>query len=217
MTEIKEFEFLRDDWFFNQMVTFSLAVTGVRAITKPEDLKESPQGRIKMSLGGIILQGLVCGSVLRVLPIARAIEKGRAVDRIEFEEDSFSHGSPTPPTDTDINGYMTDVASVCTIAAYQSVEGRIRARWGNAHRGWPLEVQYLRLLRHAVAHGNKFTIRKSPDGSTGINPKTPPTWRSSNMTSDDEMDGKQLFNEFLMPGDIPVLLSDIRQVLGKRP
>ncbi|MCH8801838.1 MAG: hypothetical protein IH963_13115 [Chloroflexi bacterium] len=216
MREIKEFEFLRDDWFFHQMVTFSLAVTGVRAITKPEDLKERRQGRITMSLGGIILQGLVCGSVLRVLPIARAIEKGDPVDRIEFEEDSFSRGTLTPPTDTDINGYMKDVASVCTIAAYQSIEGRIKARWGKAHNAWPPEIQYLRLLRHAVAHGNKFTIRKSPDGSPGINPKTPPIWRSSIMMSDDEMDGKHLFNEFLRPGDIPVLLSDIRQVLGKR-
>ena len=170
-----------------------------------------------MSLGGIILEGLVCGSILKVLPIARAIEEGKAVNWVEFEEDSFSHGPSTPPIETDISAYMTDVASVCTIAAYQSIESRIRVKWGKSHRGWPPEVQYLRLLRHAAAHGNKFTIRKSPDGSPGINPKTPPNWRSSKITSDEDMDGKQLFNEFLRPGDIPVLLSDIRQMLGKRP
>ena len=76
MLEIKGFDFLRREIFFDQMLTFSLAVTGVRAIIDPGSLVEKRKGRISLSLGGVILEGLVCGSILKALDIAQTIKRG---------------------------------------------------------------------------------------------------------------------------------------------
>ena len=107
---------------------------------------------------------------------------------------------------------MKDVASVCIGAGYQSILGSLKSRFEEILE-WPPEVQYLRHLRHAASHGNKFRINNLRGGEPGINPKQPPKWRTSKMKSVNDMEGKQLFDEFLLPGDIPVLLSDIRHLL----
>ncbi len=108
---IKEFAFVRGELFFQPMLTFSLAVTGYHAIVKPDSFESRRTDHISYRLGGLIIGGLVCGSIVKALDVAKTVKMGHEVNEVAFEE------------------------------------------------------------------------------------------------------GKQLFNEFLRPGDIPVLLSDIRQLL----
>ena len=211
MREIKEFEFLRGERFFEQMVTFSLAVTGFRAIVSPESLVERRKGRISYSLGGLIVEGKVCGSIVKALEVAETVKMRQEIIRVAFEENSF----PTTPSGGDVSVYLDSVASVCIIAANQSIEGPMKAT--GKVLTWPPEIQYLRLLRHAAAHGNKFKIENVGKGIPGIDRNMPPKWRTSVMPNVDHMQGKQLFDEFLLPGDIPVLLSDIQQMLPNGP
>ena len=230
---IKEFEFLRGDLFFGQILTFSLAVTGFQAIVRPDSLVErqekflfrgieglSLEGNSYLDLGGVILGGNVCGSVLEAFEVAQTVKTGREISRVAFEEDSFNdpHKAVTPSSDyrPDVGDYMKDVASVCIGAAYQSIKGSLPAKFGKI-LAWPSEVQYLRHLRNATSHGNEFTIINVEKGIQGIDPDRPPRWRTSVMPTVGLMAGKQLFNEFLRPGDIPVLLSDIRQLLSDKP
>lgn len=215
MRDIKVFEFPRGELFFQPMLTFSLAVTGFHAIVRPDSLVARREGSTSYRLGGLILGGLVCGSVLNALEVAQSVKMGREVNRVAFEEDSFNdpHEGVTPSGNDaggyweDVGGYLKAVASVCIVAAFQSIEGSLRGRL-RRHLEWPPEAQYLRHLRNAASHGNEFRITKP-----GLDPDRPPRWRTSVMPSVDAMAGKQLFNEFLRPGDIPVLLSDIRHLL----
>ncbi len=70
---IKEFEFVRGELFFQPMLTFSLAVTGYHAIIRPDSLAPRRVDSISYTLGGLIIGGLVCGSVLKALEIAKAV------------------------------------------------------------------------------------------------------------------------------------------------
>ena len=157
----------------------------------------------------------MCGSILKAFKVAQTVKMGREVNRVAFEEDSFNdpHEAVTPSGDDaggyrpDVGDYMKDVARVCVGSAYQSIERSLKN--SGAILTWPPKLQYLRHLRNAAFHGNEFKINKR-----GIDPDRPPRWRTSVMPAVDVMAGKQLFNEFLRPGDIPVLLSDIRQLLG---
>ena len=223
---LNEFEFLRGELFFQQALTFSLAATGFHAILDPESLVDrhekylftgieglALEGTRRYTLGGLIIEGKVCGSILKALEVAEAVKGQREVNRVAFEEDSFSDPHETvPPFDDnagsyrrDINDYMKDVASVCIVGAFELIKDRLKKGYGNVLE-WPPDLQYLRHLRNGASHGNKFTMNKPK-----IDQCRPPSWRTSVMISSDAMEGKQLFNNFLRPGDIPVLLSDIQK------
>ena len=75
-------------------------------------------------------------------------------------------------------------------------------------------MQYLRHLRNAFFHGNRFTI-KPWRGIPAIDPSNPPTWRSSVMADDNSLKGRMMFFDFLRAGDIPILLADVDESLRR--
>ncbi len=74
------------------------------------------------------------------------------------------------------------------------------------------ELQFLRHLRNACAHNNKFYW-----GNGRLREKTlksfPTIWRGKKINK--EIEGKSLFFEFLTPGDLFILLADISALTKK--
>ena len=76
------------------------------------------------------------------------------------------------------------------------------------------EVQDLQShCRNAAFHRNQFAI-VDYRGRPGINPDSPPVWRSSIMPDDSTMNAKELMGEWLSLGDIPILLGDVEETLS---
>lgn len=68
------------------------------------------------------------------------------------------------------------------------------------------EVQFLYHLRNASAHNNKFFWGKGKTRQNTLK-KLPISWRGKNI--DVNIEGKELYFDFMKPGDIFILLSDI--------
>jgi len=73
------------------------------------------------------------------------------------------------------------------------------------------ELQFLRHIRNASAHNNQFFWGERNNRQIPISV----VWRNKNIK--EELEGKQLYMDFMKPGDIFILLSDISKfVMGNR-
>ena len=73
------------------------------------------------------------------------------------------------------------------------------------------ELQFLRHVRNASAHENKFFFGKGKQRSNTL-AKLPLTWR--NKTISEATEGTQLYMDFMSPGDLFYLLSDISNLVS---
>ena len=71
------------------------------------------------------------------------------------------------------------------------------------------ELQFLRHIRNASAHGNKFYWGKGSQRADTIN-SFPITWRGKEIN--ESLEGVELYMNFLKPGDLFLLLTDISEL-----
>ena len=220
------FEFHNRHHFFDQTLAFAVVLTGAYSVIRSVQLKAMLDARNKgqdPGFGGLIVGGQVAGSILvNLLEIAESIQLKKLVSRIQFEENLFPTSGAQYPAEGELpfGPVLESAARVCLGSAYESVLPSLRRTFGADFGKWPPVLQYFRHLRNAASHGNHFDIRprRKVRGKSqpAIDPKNPPTWRTSVMPDDASMQGKLLFHEFLRPGDVPVLLCDIDLfLLGK--
>lgn len=69
------------------------------------------------------------------------------------------------------------------------------------------EIQFLRYIRNASAHGNKFYWGKNEKERERTIKNFPITWREKKI--EENLEGRSIFFDFLAPGDLFILLSDI--------
>ena len=209
-TAPEEFSFHRGDLFFPEMMTLALSVIGYSSLIDRLNPDAIPRG---MSLGGIVLGGTVQGSILKdVRHMVADVKGGRQIGSIVFEPNPFDATRDPALVEDNLSRYVSDVAAICVVSAYSSVLGKLISECGKPRLGWHPLFQYLRHIRNAAAHGNRFEIwnlGKKP----GIDPNQPPNWRTSIMGSVKEMNRKPLFPQFLRLGDVPVLLNDVSNKL----
>lgn len=74
------------------------------------------------------------------------------------------------------------------------------------------ELQFLRHIRNASAHNNSFFWGKGKQHQDTIN-KLPVSWR--NKTIEEKLEGDTLYMNFMAPGDLFILLSDITDLFKK--
>ncbi len=67
------------------------------------------------------------------------------------------------------------------------------------------ELEFLRHLRNAAAHGNRFNIRSSKS--------LPLKWR--NKVISPQLNGKRLYFDFMAPGDLFILMEDISRLVKR--
>ncbi len=68
------------------------------------------------------------------------------------------------------------------------------------------ELQFIKHLRNASAHKNKFYFGKGKEREK-ILKKLPVIWRNKEIS--EKIEGEDLYFSFMAPGDLPILLSDI--------
>lgn len=138
---------------------------------------------------------------------------GATIDRLDvFELDKKPVPKVTKPGRAPASFHNAAIAQVCVGFAYESVKDRLHHAYGSDPLQWDPMLQYFRHLRNAASHRNRFRIdprRRGKEVTPGIDPKQPPTWRSSVMPDDTTMNGLIAFFDFVGPGDILILLADI--------
>jgi hypothetical protein len=103
---------------------------------------------------------------------------------------------------------MANAYRVCTIVAKDAV-------WEHADFRPVLqspELQFLRHLRNASAHGNSFYWGQGNQRQRTL-ASLPLTWRGKRIES--ALEGATLYFDFLSPGDLFVLLEDISQLVAR--
>lgn len=74
------------------------------------------------------------------------------------------------------------------------------------------ELKFLRHLRNASAHHNKFFWGNKKDQHHKTIQKLPVSWR--NKVIEEKLEGSTLYMDFMKPGDIFFLLSDISKLVS---
>ena len=74
------------------------------------------------------------------------------------------------------------------------------------------EIQFLRHIRNASAHHNKFFFGSGKERQKTIK-KLPVTW--CGKVIDEQLEGTQLYMEYMGPGDLFVLLSDVSALVAQ--
>lgn len=141
------------------------------------------------------------------------LQFGATVDRLEvFELDEKPVPRVAKPGRAPASFHNAAVAQVCVGSAYESVKDRLEDAYGKDPLQWDPMLQYFRHLRNAASHRNRFRIdsrRLKGKVFPGIDPGSPPTWRSSVMPDATTMNGRIAFFDFVGPGDIMILLADV--------
>jgi len=75
------------------------------------------------------------------------------------------------------------------------------------------ELQFLRHIRNASAHHNKFFFGRGRERERTIE-RFPVVWRGKSIK--EGLEGTQLYMEYMAPGDLFVLLSDISAIAFRR-
>jgi hypothetical protein len=159
-------------------------------------------------INGVDLPGKVCGNV-------RLENGGRHLHMVQcgqFNEDcSFTEVAPSggrfasPSLLDDI--FLIRLEQIVFGHAFEEAKVLARRKWG-AYRNWPLLLQVGYHLRNGAFHGNSFFFKD--DRIMGS-----PSWRSLNITLG--LAGQPVFGQshgVIGLGDVPVLLSEIRNELG---
>jgi hypothetical protein len=68
-------------------------------------------------------------------------------------------------------------------------------------------IQFMRHIRNASAHRNYFNLHSNE-------PKSLAKWRDKRITRD--LNGTECFFKYLAPGDVPMLFSDVSNLIGGR-
>jgi len=230
---MKYYVFNSSRHFFTEIVTFSLPLIGLLAMTRFTDLKDQVQSLVArcnaLSRGlklphrkianivipdkNAILGNVVSSTLINSQRFALEAQQGKpisAVDYVDMDLVSPEPGKrvfkPIPPE------ALPPIAIVTIGSAYERVKDSIEAKWGTKPRLWPPLLQYFRHCRNAAFHGNVFDIFPYK-GHPGIDTSVPPLWRSSIMPDDATMNRKHLIGEWLDIGDVPILLGDVDELL----
>lgn len=75
------------------------------------------------------------------------------------------------------------------------------------------ELQFLRHIRNGSAHNNRFYWGKGTERERIVK-SFPINWRGKRI--EEKIEGQKVFFDFLAPGDIMVLLSDISKLIAKK-
>jgi len=230
---MKHYDFDSNSHFFGEIVTFSLPLIGLLALTRFPELKAQVQllvARANVLAGGLklprerianivipdknaILGKVVSSTLVNSQRFASEVQEGKPISTVRYvdvdlvsPEPGRRVVKPIPPV------ALPPVAQVTIGSAYERVRDGIEAKWGTDPRLWPPLLQYFRHCRNAAFHGNQFNVRPYA-GHPGIDPSAPPSWRSSIMQDDATMNRKHLIGDWLDVGDVPILLGDVDELL----
>lgn len=229
-----EYRFEPDNPFFGGILVYTMAVIGFNALWNlrrtTEQLDEfktvvnttgqRPPLVVTLEMAseaeGV---GLVANSVLKnPQSIAAAIQGSEQVPSIVYGDlpptdtlriDSSYRLMNVPPT------VMTHAAQIATGSAYEAAKDLIELTYGRNPQRWPRLVEYFRHLRNAAFHRNTFNFIAPRGRASAIDPNNPPSWRTSVMSDDASMNSRRFVEDFLLIGDIPILLGDASIQLRK--
>jgi len=230
---MKQYVFDSSSHFFREIIAFSLPLIGLLALARFTDLKD--QVKLLVSRANVLSRGLklpsekianivipdknaILGNVVsstlvnsqRFAIEAQAGKPISAVLYVDMDLVSPEPGKrvlkPIPPE------FPPQIAIVTIGSAYERVRDNIEAKWGVDSHLWPPLLQYFRHCRNAAFHGNLFDIRPYK-GQPAIDTSSPPMWRSSIMPDDASMNKKRLIGDWLLLGDVPILLGDVDELL----
>lgn len=108
---------------------------------------------------------------------------------------------------------MQQAARVAVGSAYGSVRDSIENEYGCNPEKWPKIIEYFRHLHNASSHQNTFKLVPLSGQTDAIDISSPPSWRTSTMPTDASMNSRKFVGDFLLAGDIPVLLGDVAEQL----
>ena len=103
-------------------------------------------------------------------------------------------------TMTQIERALRPLYNEVLISAYAALQSKHGVKAGDDR----YEVEFLRHVRNASAHGNVFTLR-------GKEPRKPAVWRKKDITQ--QLNGTVLLYRFLKPGDVLQLIDEVFQLI----
>ena len=164
----------------------------------------------------ILNRGLIVDSILRntdeVLDALSAKNVPSTLIYDEADASNLQTGQRDPDWIVPPEAWNMD-SQVCIGSAFERVLSGIRLRYGRDPWKWPREFEYFYHVRNGCFHGNMFNPRPRRPRKTAIDPSQPPFWRTSVLVDDASIRDKAVFGGLLLSGDVPILLSDIAELL----
>jgi len=99
--------------------------------------------------------------------------------------------------------YTLEIFTGCFILFWDKVEDSIKAKYSSDIQNWPEELDFARIIRNSLAHGNKFEIRNQNS------PKI--TWKG--LSVDYSVNGQMVLFGHLGIADIIILMEEIDSLL----
>ena len=230
---MRQYDFESGSHFFEEIITFSLPLIGLLALTRFPEVKNQvaklvarvnvqakslnlPSGRIANIVipdRNAVLGKVVSSTLTNSQRFTSEVQEGGPISTISYVDIDLVSPEPGRRVKKPIPLVaLPPIAQVTIGSAYERVKDSIETKWGADPHSWPPILQYFRHCRNAALHGNHFNVR--PYGSRpGIDPSAPPSWRSSMMPDDATMDTRQLIGDWLDIGDVPILLGDVHELL----
>lgn len=230
---MKQYIFDSSSHFFREIIAFSLPLIGLLALARFTDLKAQikllaaranvlsrglklPRGNIANIVipdKNAVLGNVVNSTLINSQRFAIEAQEGKSISAVRYVDMDLVSPEPGKRVLKPIPPEALPPISIVTIgSAYERVKDKIEAKWGVDPHLWPPLLQYFRHCRNAAFHGNVFDIR-SYKGQPAIDTSSPPVWRSSIMPDDASMNKKCLISDWLDPGDVPILLGDVDELL----
>jgi len=230
---MKQYVFDSNSHFFGEIIAFSLPLIGLLALARFTDLKAQVKllvaranvlsGGLKLPSGKIanivipdknaVLGNIVNSTLINSQRFAMEAQGGKLISAVHYVDMDLVSPEPgrrvlkpIPPE------ALRPIAIVTIGSAYERVKDNIEAKWDVDSHSWPPLLQYFRHCRNAAFHGNVFDIRPFK-GQSAIDTSSPPMWRSSVMPNDASMNNRRLIGDWLGPGDVPILLGDVDELL----
>jgi len=230
---MRQYDFESDSRFFEEIITFSLPLLGLLALTRFPEVKNQVKELVacinalrkglKLPSGSIanivipdknaVLGKVVSSTLINSQRFASEVQEGRPISTISYVDMDLVSPEPGQRVKKPIpSSVLPPIAQVTIGSAYERVKDSIETKWKGNPLLWPPLLQYFRHCRNAAFHGNHFTVNPY-HSRPGINPSAPPSWRSSMMPDDATMNTRQLIGDWLDIGDVPILLGDVHQLL----
>jgi len=230
---MKQYVFDSSSHFYREIIAFSLPLIGLLALARFTDLKAQvkllvtranvlsrgfklPRGKIANIVipdKNAVLGNVVNSTLINSQRFAIEAQEGKPISAVHYVDMDLVSPEPGKRVLKPIPPEALPPIAIVTIgSAYERVKDNIEAKWGVDPHLWPPLLQYFRHCRNAAFHGNVFDIRPYK-GQPAIDTSSPPMWRSSIMLDDASMNKKCLIGDWLDPGDVPILLGDVDELL----
>jgi hypothetical protein len=147
--------------------------------------------------------GLLCNVTLRwkPLPLIHSVMSNGSPAEISLEQYDVA---PLPTGETvelgSLGHFIFGLSQMILVSYVEGQKDHLNAKYGPV-ASWPPVWQFARIVRNAMAHGNKLNIT---DGKAA-------TWKGLTYTPSDN--GRAIVNADLFPGDLIVMLRELEDAL----